>query len=289
MSPKKLSTGIALIITSAFLFGLMNVLAKIAAHRLSFIEVGFFRCLLSLPFLVPYLISQKASFKLGHKRLMLLRSMVGWLAMMCTFYSLTHIAIADAAMLFNTAPIWVFIFAELVLKEKVPPIYWALIALAFVGVALILQPQLQIFNWGGVIGLVGGMLVGWVYMILKQLSKHNAPANTVLYFTLFSTLFYVPLLPGIWLWPTTTEWLLLIATAGLATAAQLMLTSAYQYGKAATISVYNYMNVITSAVFAWIILQENLSFTSITGIFILILTGVFISQYEEKLMKKIKG
>lgn len=279
--------GIAFMTGSGILFALMFVLIKSLSPRMSFLELGFFRSFLSLPFLLTYMLITRQSFRLKKHKLMFTRSLIGWLAMLCNFYAVVHIPVADSAILTYTAPIWVFLFAEFYLREKVPSIYWGCLALAFVGVALILQPHMLMFNLGGLVGLLGGALVGGVYLMLKQLNKTEHPSTIVFYFTLYATLLFLPFLPAVWVWPTAMEWLILLAIGALATLAQVWLTQAYRHGKASSISLYNYTSVVASVFWSWVLLGEKLFLNSLLGIAIIIGCVIYISRYEEKLLRKI--
>ena len=74
--------GITLMTGSGILFALMFVLIKSLSGRLSFMELGFFRSFLSLPFLLAYMFATRQSFRLKKRKLMFTRSLIGWLAML---------------------------------------------------------------------------------------------------------------------------------------------------------------------------------------------------------------
>src|SRR5579862_5786553 len=54
-------------------------------------------------------------------------------------YSIKHIPLLNATLLFNTTPLFVPIFAILILKTKVPLKIWASLLFGFIGVAVILH------------------------------------------------------------------------------------------------------------------------------------------------------
>src|SRR5262249_11335422 len=68
------------------------------------------------------------------------RSLAGSTSLLCTFYALSRLPVADVLALTNTFPIWVALLSWPLLGEVPPAKVWLAIAVAVVGVLLIQQP-----------------------------------------------------------------------------------------------------------------------------------------------------
>ena len=62
-----------------------------------------------------------------------MRAAGGTMGLLCNFYAIDHLVIADASMLNKLSPFFVLIFSYLILKEKVKLNQWICIIVAFLG------------------------------------------------------------------------------------------------------------------------------------------------------------
>ncbi len=62
-----------------------------------------------------------------------LRCAFGTLGILCNFYAIDHLLVADASILNKLSPFFAIIFSFLLLKEKITPTQGACVLLAFIG------------------------------------------------------------------------------------------------------------------------------------------------------------
>src|SRR4029450_5250201 len=93
-------------IGSALLFALMGAGVKIASRTLSNAEVVFFRSLLGLLALVPWLVPlPPAGLRTARPGEPLIRGVAGVLSMACFFYAIAHMRLPDAVLLNYSLPL----------------------------------------------------------------------------------------------------------------------------------------------------------------------------------------
>ena len=72
-----------------------------------------------------------------------MRSIFGTMGVLCNFYAVDHLVLADASILNKMSPFFTVLFSWLILKEKVMPIQLSLIFGAFLGSIFVAKPILQ--------------------------------------------------------------------------------------------------------------------------------------------------
>ena len=112
--------GIIYIICSAFFFALMNMFVRMAGNLPS-VQKSFFRNLIA--FFFAFLIMRKNGIPFGCKKenrlSLLLRATFGTLGVLCNFYAVDHLVLADASVLNKMSPFFAILFSYLILKEKI--------------------------------------------------------------------------------------------------------------------------------------------------------------------------
>lgn len=112
--------GIILTIIAALNFSVTSLMIKLAENIPS-IKVIFMRLTFQMVYSLPALIFFKDKFIYPWKqsRFLLLRGITGTTAMLLMVYAIKHMPLADARVIFNTAPVFTAILGRIFLKESV--------------------------------------------------------------------------------------------------------------------------------------------------------------------------
>ena len=179
--------GILYIIISAFCFALMNLFVRMAGDLPS-IQKSFFRNFVAAVFACVILLRERVPFRCKRENLkyMLMRSIFGTVGILCNFYAVDHLVLADASMLNKMSPFFAVIFSLMILKEKVAIPQAAIVAGAFLGSLFVIKPtwnNLDLFP--SLIGLLGGMGAGAAYTMVRKLGEAGEKGPFIVFF--FST------------------------------------------------------------------------------------------------------
>ncbi|MDO5416184.1 MAG: DMT family transporter [Lachnospiraceae bacterium] len=269
--------GILFIILSSLSFAVMNLFVRLAGDLPSF-QKSFFRNLVSLAF--AYLIIRKSGEKISYKKenipLLILRSAFGTLGILCNFYAVDHLALADASMLNKLSPFFTLIFSFLILKENLKLYQVLALVSAFVGTLFVVKPTGVNLNLvPALIGLTGGMSAGLAYTIVRKLGLRGEKGPfIVFFFSGFSCLVLLPLLLLSYQ-PMTLRQLLMLLGAGLGAAGgQFGITAAYFHAPAKEISVYDYSQIPFAALLGFLFFGQIPDGSSFLGYFIIIATAI---------------
>ena len=209
----------------------------------------------------------KDVLSLKSKVLLLLRSSLGTIGIFANFYALSHITIAEGQTLNKTAPFFTVLFAWLFLGEKATRRQLLPLVLAFVGVVLIAKPGFagaEAFPLA--MGLLGGACAGGAYACVRSLRRHAVdPAFIILFFSAFSCCASVPFMV-VEFDPMTWKQVLILFGAGAGAAmGQFGITLAYGYAAPREIAVFDYSNILFTAVFGFLFFGQVPDVFSLAG------------------------
>lgn len=277
---------VLLMLASACLFGCMAVVIRLASAQLHPFEIAFFRNLFGLVFALPLLVRHGPGLlKTSKLPLYFFRSAIGIVSMLCGFWAIVNLPLAQAVSLSYSTPLFVTIGAVLVLGEVVRARRWTAVALGFVGVIFILRPGSE-FSPGVLVALLAAALSAAVAISIKFLSRTEKPDAIVLY----TTLLWVPLslLPALWVWenPQGITWLWIVLAGFFGTAGHMCWARALQLGDASMLTPISFLQVPIVATAGYLFFEEHLDAWIVVGAGIIFLANAYIAHREAQLARR---
>ena len=255
----KRNRAILYILCSAFFFALMNTFVRLSGDLPS-VQKSFFRNLVAAFAALALLLRSREGFRCDPRNLPLLvvRSVFGTMGILCNFYAVDHLLLSDASMLNKLSPFFAILFSRLTLKERIRPYQLAGILIAFGGMLLIVKPGFaSAALFPALVGVWGSMSAGAAYTAVRCLGQRGERGPFIVFF--FSAFSCGVTLPFLLLdyHPMTGGQLACLLAAGLCAAlAQFAVTAAYTNAPARTISVYDYSQVVFSAVLGFFLFGQ---------------------------------
>lgn len=278
--------GIICIILSAFCFALMSCCVRLAGDLPS-IQKSFFRNLVAALFALILLMKDIRAGKdvsINRRQLpfLLLRSIFGTIGILCNFYAVDHLVLSDASMLNKMSPFFAILCSYFVLKETITPVQGGAVLFAFIGALFIIKPTLSNMDlFPSMIGLLGGFGAGTAYTMVRRLGQTGINKTViVLFFSSFSCLVTLPFLIFDY-HPMSGLQIAALIGAGLAAAGgQFSVTNAYCFAPAREISVYDYTQVIFSALLGFFLFGQVPDLLSLVGYVLICGTGIGMFLYN---------
>ncbi len=265
--------GIFFVILSGFCFSMMSFLVRIAGD-LPTMQKAFFRNAVAVFIAFFMLIKKKENAYVPQKGdlpNLFARCAFGVVGIICNFYAIDHMNISDANILNKLSPFFAIVMSVFILKEKATRRQLLSVVVAFVGALFVVKPSFSSQFLHAMVGMLGGFAAGTAYTFVRKLGKRGVPgAWIVLCFSLFSTIVCFPFL-FIDASPMEPAQILSLTGAGLSAAGgQFAITAAYTKAPAGEISVFDYTQVIFSAILGFLFLRQIPDLYSILGYFIII-------------------
>lgn len=278
------SKAILFVLSSAFCFALMNTFVRLAGDIPS-IQKSFFRNLVALFFALVVLIRTREPVRLGKGTLpfYLIRAGMGTIGVLCNFYAVDHLLLSDATMLNKLSPFFSIVFSFFFLKEKVKWVQILGILGAFGGALLIIKPGFSIDAFPAFIGMMGGLSAGAAYTAVRYLGQRGERGPViVLFFSAFSCLAVLPVILFDYT-PMSAYQLVMLLLAGLAAAGgQFSITAAYSNAPAREISIYDYTQVIFSALLGFLFFMQIPDALSVIGYIVICGISLLMFLYNRR-------
>ena len=280
MNDKK--QGILYIIMAGLFFALMTFFVRMAGN-LPTMQKAFFRNAVAAVAALFLLARSEEGFKIKKSswRDLFLRSFFGTMGLICNFYAVDRLAIADANILNKLSPFFAIIMSYFILKEKANKTEWLCVVVAFTGALFVVKPSMDMQFVNAMIGMLGGFGAGVAYTFVRKLGKAGERAPViVMCFSVFSCIVTTPFLI-IGAKPMSLYQIVMLLLAGAAaTGGQLSITKAYTKAPAKEISVFDYSQVVFAAALGLVFLGQIPDLMSIIGYVIIIGSAVFKWNYN---------
>lgn len=280
MNDKK--QGILYIIMAGLFFALMTFFVRMAGN-LPTMQKAFFRNAVAAVAALFLLARSEEGFKIKKSswRDLFLRSFFGTMGLICNFYAVDRLAIADANILNKLSPFFAIIMSYFILKEKANRTEWLCVVVAFIGALFVVKPSMDMQFVNAMIGMLGGFGAGVAYTFVRKLGKAGERGPViVMCFSVFSCIVTTPFLI-IGAKPMSLYQIVMLLLAGAAaTGGQLSITKAYTKAPAKEISVFDYSQVVFAAVLGLVFLGQIPDLMSIIGYVIIIGSAVFKWNYN---------
>jgi drug/metabolite transporter (DMT)-like permease len=214
---------------------------------------------------------------------LLLRAVFG----LCGFYLFIWAAgtgsLVNANVLLNTTPVFIPVIGALALNKQISLKLWGAIALGFLGLLLVVQPNAELLhNPANLIGLGAGLSAAIEFLTVRWLSQTQSPLGQTLYYLLIGTVLIAPI--ALWQWQPLDMHTLgyVVAAAGSFLIFQLLLVQAYRYAEPHQIGVFQYSSVIFAAVIGWLFFDEIPNGVSLAGMVLISVGGAIAIYLEQK-------
>jgi len=218
------------------------------------------------------------------KGLLLTRGALGGLAAFLYFVSLSRISAVQATLLNNSFPVVAIALAFFTLHER-PTMHLLLgIAMASVGVFLVLGGgSVHIdFGWGQLAGIASACFAAGAVLAIRRLrATDNAP--TIFFAFCLGGLAiswpfaFDPWPAGVALWATA-----LVGVGGTSFVAQLLMTQAYGKITVPEAAIWQQLTPLASYVWALLLLDERLSSLGILGVLLGIVGVIYGSVFGQR-------
>jgi len=253
-------------LASAFFFSLMGVCVKAVGSRLPVAEVVLGRAVVSV-LLSWWLLRQRAIPIWGKRKgMLILRGVIGTLALACVYAALTHLPLASATVLQYLYPTITALLAWATLREHLAPRLLLAMALGWLGVLVVAQPGWMTGQSGGglpllplLLGLTGAVLTAVAYVSVRALGRSEHPLVIVFYFPLVALPLTLPLVLLHPVLPTAMELLWLVGVGLFTQLGQIGLTKGLTALPAARATAMSYAQVPFAALWGMLFFGEGLS------------------------------
>ncbi|WP_196257643.1 DMT family transporter [Pelagibacterium limicola] len=272
-----MSVGVLLgfIAYGSYAFG--DALIKSFGDSMSVFEIAFFVTLFSF---VPALVVKprgerwRESWRLRHPVLTQLRGILGICSMILVTIAFTTIPLAETYALVFLTPILVTILSVFILRESMTPMRWALLAIGFAGVMLVVRPGFRELEIGHFAAIGAAVAASFGAIILKRISANERRVSLLGVLLVYAMVFNgIAMLPTFQM-PTLHQFGIFLLIGIFGGTGQLVMIAATRRAAANQIAPTQYSQIFWAILLGGIFYQEYPDTIAIIGLIIVVVAGI---------------
>ncbi len=289
--PENLTLGGSYLVGELLLSFVIATLVKLLESSMTVFEIMFYRYLFCLPLLFLYgRLSLGPSFLIiNNVRILILRTICGFLGLCFWFLAVATIDISLATALTNTMPIFITILSLLIAKEKVGLRLVLAVFCGFIGVLILLLPVDASFNLQGTVyALLGAFFAGLMFVYIRMLGKSDATISTAIWYNSAGVIFSALLWKGLPVEIASTNiadlmlssTTCLIVIGVLASFQQFFLAQSHRFADASKLAPLHYIAIPIGVIFGVVIFGEVITPKFVFGTSIIVGANYYIFLRE---------
>lgn len=282
--------GVLWFILSLVSSSINDIISKYAGVRLHAYEITFFRFLFGTITLIPFILFYGVdTLKTSRPFIHIMRGGLLFFGIAGWTYGLTFSAVTTVTVVSFTIPIFVLVMGIFFLSERIIWQRWAMTIVVFSGLLVTLDVTANNFNPEVLILVVAALAFAILDIINKRFVIKETVISMLFYSALITALLALPFAINHWVTPSTHELLLLFILGGSANLILFFILRAFACTDATALAPYRYLELLLSAVLAYIVFDELPEKATIYGAFIIIPSTLFIIYSEKKEIAKLKA
>ncbi|HLS19181.1 MAG TPA: DMT family transporter, partial [Paracoccaceae bacterium] len=264
-----------------FLFTCMDACAKYLLERNNTVMVVWARfasqTALVLAISAPQLGTLARARRPG---LQLVRSALHSFSTGLFFLSLNFMQLAEAAAVFEVAPLLITVLAAWILAEKVGPRRWAGVAIGLGGALIIIRPGLDVFQPAALLPLGAALTMAGFQITTRMIGTADRMGTTMLYSALVGLIGASAVLPWFWETPSMADALLMATFGWLGYLGHLVLVYALAQAPASTLAPYNYADFLWALLIGFLVFSELPDAPTLIGAGVILGSGIYVWHRE---------
>ena len=257
----------------------MDGFAKYLSADLPILQITWARYFFTVVFTLPimFFFFNKQLVWSDKPKLQILRGLILLSANICFFYAISVISLAKALTLAFIAPLIVTAFSPLLLGEKVGLRRWTAVIIGFTGSLIVIRPGFVEINLASLSALGTGFLYGFYLIITRKLSSSDNPLLTLLITGAVGAVIVSLVIPFYWVKPTFNQWSLMAGIGIFACIGHIFLILSLKFADASKLAPLGYTEIIPNVMIGYYFFNELPDNWTYLGLFIIILSGLYIS------------
>ena len=162
---------------------------------------------------------------------------------------------------------------------------WSAVLVGFLGTLIVIRPGFIEVNLATLAALACGVCYGFYLVITRKLSTSDNSLLTLLFTGVVGLFLFSLFIPSVWINPTLNQWIMMAIIGLVASVAHLFIIISLKYADASKLAPLGYTEIITNIIISYYVFNELPNNWTYLGLFIIVLSGLYISRREYILNK----
>ena len=152
--------------------------------------------------------------------------------------------------------------------------------MGFIGTLIVIRPGFIEFNLATFAALGNGICYGFYLIITRKLSTSDNSLLTLLFSGVVGTIIISLFMPSVWVNPSVNQWIMMALIGFIASIAHLFIILSLKYADASKLAPLGYTEIITNIIISYYFFYELPDNWTYLGLFIIVLSGLYIYHRE---------
>ena len=218
------------------------------------------------------------------------------------FAAVAFIPLADATAVFFVSPLIITGLSVLMLGETVGPRRWSAVAVGLIGVLIIVRPTSASFQAAALLAMFAALCYALLHIFTRRLGATEKASTMAVYIQ--ATFILVSCLVGLtvgdgrfadtenvslrflfapWIWPSADDFAIMAALGVCSAAGGYLISQAYRTAEAGMIAPFEYIALVMSIFWGFIVFGEIPDRVAWTGIALILASGLYLAFREARL------
>lgn len=275
--------GAAWILASCAAATAMMMGVRAASGTLHPLQIVFCRFLVGFLLVLPFMLSRGGELMATRRMpLLVLRGILGFIAVSMGFYSVSVLPLVTAAVLFFTAPLFVTLLAVPLLGERADWRRMAATLCGFLGTVVVLGFEPGGFHPAMLVAVGAAVIFAFSLIIGKKLAATERPMTIMFYFSVVTMLASAAPAALVWQTPNLDESMLLAIVGVFAAGRVYFDIRGYAAGEAGFVAPFGYFRIILVGAAGYLVFAETPTANALIGAAMIIVSTLFIAQREAR-------
>lgn len=275
--------GVLLAFAGYAVFCVSDALLKAIGQSVSVFEIAFFTQIFSI---IPAILANREArwghvFRMRHPWLVQLRALFAIFSSACVMFAFTHIKFAEVYAIAFAAPIFITILSVLFLKEHMTRLRWAMLAVGFMGVLLVVQPGFRHLEFAHFAMAAAAVSSAFAAILLRRFAPVEQAISIVVVTMLYSLAFNGVLMIPSFTLPTAYEMLMFFLVGVVGGAGGLLVIAATRVTPASVVAPIQYSQLIWAILFGGLFYHEFPNALATVGLLVVVCAGLVNVINEE--------
>lgn len=236
-----------------------------------------------LPTLGPVL---RGGFSPGAMRLFALRGAVHTVAVICWFYAMARLPVAEVTAIGYLNPVLVTVGAAVFLGEKLAMRRILAVCVAILGALVILRPGMREVTDGHLAQVAAAFGFAGSYLVAKRLSGMASAGAVVAMMSLMVTLGLAPFALAVWVPVTPVQLVALAGVAAFATSGHYCMTRAFAVAPLTVTQPVTFLQLLWATLLGYVVFHETVDIWVLAGGGVIIAAVSYITWREAMLNRR---
>ncbi len=271
--------GIALMLGATVVFALQDGISRHLAGAYNTYMVVMIRYWFFAAFVIFLALRSaggiRAAAQTNQKGVQILRGLLLAGEICVAVYGFTILGLIESQAVFIGYPLIVAALSGPILGEQVGWRRWAAIGVGCIGVLIILQPGMGVFNPWAIIPLISAFMFALYGLLTRYAARQDSTATSFFWTGIVGSIMMTAI--GIWFWEPMAQkdwgWMALLCVSGVA--GHWLLMKCYEMAEASAVQPFAYFHLFWTAILGITVFGEDLRTAVIIGTGLIISAGLF--------------